>query len=132
VLDHPVWIVSEHIRTHFGYVQDPTSLIQIGDLQFSYCSFIVHSDRRCINPGEPRFCNTMKSYGSNQARLFGSRLRRAPASGSDPSIAHSDERDPCSETVMMTTGVRGNLLGILLMHAVLIGVILACAALAQS
>lgn len=75
----------------------------------------------------------MKNDGSIQARLFGSRLRRAAASGSDPSIAHSDgEKDPCSETVMTGPGVRGNLLGILLMHAVLIGVILACAAVAQS
>jgi hypothetical protein len=82
---------------------------------------------------EPRFCNPMKNDGSNQARLFSSRLLLTSASGyARPALLSDGETDPCPEAVSIKTGVRGTLLGILLMHVVLIGVILACAAIVQS
>jgi hypothetical protein len=75
----------------------------------------------------------MNDYGSNQARLIGSRLLLTPASGNAPPTVHSDgETDPGSEPLSTKQAVRGTILGILLMHVVLIGAILACAALAQS
>lgn len=51
VLDQPVWIVIARTVTDIGYVQDPTTLIQIGDLHFCAFWLIVHADRHCINPG---------------------------------------------------------------------------------
>jgi hypothetical protein len=75
----------------------------------------------------------MKNYGSNQARLISSGLLATTASGSaPPNVDFDGEKQPCSEAVSIKTGVRVTLLGILLMHVVLIGAILACAALAQS
>jgi hypothetical protein len=120
--------------THSGYVQNPTSasykLVIYNPLPFG--SLSTH-DHCCTKHGNRVSAPPMKKYGSNQARLFDSRLLFAPASGNAPASVFSDsDRGPCSEPVSIATEVRGALLGILLMHVVLIGVILACAALAQS
>jgi hypothetical protein len=71
----------------------------------------------------------MKNDGSNQARLFDTGLLLTPALASP----HSEgNRDPLFEAVSTKIGVTGYLVGILFMHVVLIGAILACAVLAQS
>jgi hypothetical protein len=75
----------------------------------------------------------MKNHCWHQARLVGARLLLAPASIITPPTAHADgERDTRSEAVPVKTGVRVTLLGILLMHVILVGAILACAAIDQS
>jgi len=87
----------------------------------------------------------MKNYCSNQARLVGYRLLFALGCVSAPATQSAGRMDgwvidnggnmvftPAQCAGYTANGVRRALLGLLLMHIILLGVMLACAALAKT